>query len=266
MSADVKDAGKSNTQKGLKLVQYQRSKFSSENKESAVVEEIVSQATEKETLSFAKILGSKDQAEPLSKEQSTSATVNQIDAPTTPNSHPLQYSWTFWYMHREPGQKIVDYEASTIKIGSFFTVEEFWNVYTHTIRPNDMPIILDLHLFRFGVRPVWEDEMNINGGKWMIRIKKGLASRLWERLVLGIIGNQFEHFDQVCGAVLSIRNSEDIISLWNKTAHDAAINISIRDSIKSILGISHDTIMEYKAHNDSLRDNSSFRNTDIYKT
>ncbi|PVU97860.1 hypothetical protein BB561_000226 [Smittium simulii] len=200
-------------------------------------------------------------------DQNTADTIETLnDTDATSLQHPLNDSWTFWYMHREPGQKILNYEAATINIASFSTVDEFWNVYTHLRRPNDMPTVLDFHLFKLGVRPVWEDQSNILGGKWMIRIKKGLASRLWERLVLAIVGNQFDVEDEVCGAVLSIRNSEDIISLWNKTANDASINISIRDSIKIILGISNDTIMEYKAHNDSLRDNSSFRNTDVYKS
>lgn len=38
-------------------------------------------------------------------------------------------------------------------------------------------------MFRQGVRPVWEDAANINGGKWIVRLKKGLASRYWENLV-----------------------------------------------------------------------------------
>lgn len=28
-----------------------------------------------------------------------------------------------------------------------------------------------------------QDETNINGGKWIVRLKKGLADRLWENLV-----------------------------------------------------------------------------------
>ncbi|OLY83433.1 Eukaryotic translation initiation factor 4E type 2 [Smittium mucronatum] len=195
--------------------------------------------------------------------QDTSAPVSSEKKPG--GNHPLQYQWTFWFMHRYPGQKIVDYEAAISKISSFKTIEEFWDVYSYICRPSDMPTVSDFHLFKYGVRPVWEDEINIEGGKWMIRIKKGLSSRLWERLIFAIIGNQFQVGEEICGAVLSIRNSEDIISLWNKTANDAAINISIRDTIKTVLQIPSETVMEYKAHNDSLRDNSSFRNTEVYK-
>ena len=70
--------------------------------------------------------------------------------------------------------------------------------------------------------------MNINGGKWIVRVKKGLAGRYWESLVLAIIGDQFDVQDEICGAVLSIRGSEDIISVWNKTSSNGKINLKIR--------------------------------------
>ncbi|CAO3682340.1 unnamed protein product [Rhizopus stolonifer] len=151
------------------------------------------------------------------------------------------------------------------KIATFKTVEEFWAVYSHLRRPSELPNISDYHLFKQGVRPVWEDDVNINGGKWIVRIKKGLASRYWELLVLAIIGDQFEVDDEICGAVLSIRGSEDIISLWNKTSSNGKINLKIRDTIKRQLNLPAEIIMEYKTHNDALRDKSSFRNTDVFR-
>jgi hypothetical protein len=30
---------------------------------------------------------------------------------------------------------------------------------------------------------MWEDEANINGGKWIVRLKKGVAARYWEEIV-----------------------------------------------------------------------------------
>ncbi|KAG2236391.1 hypothetical protein INT48_008373 [Thamnidium elegans] len=176
--------------------------------------------------------------------------------------HALRYGWVFWFMHRSPGEKITNYEAAMKKIATFNTVEEFWAVYSHLRRPSDLPNISDYHLFKQGVRPVWEDQVNINGGKWIVRVKKGLASRYWESLVLAIIGDQFDVNDEICGAVLSIRGSEDIISVWNKTSSNAKINLKIRDTIKKHLSLPSETTMEYKTHNDALRDNSSFRNTD----
>lgn len=59
----------------------------------------------------------------------------------------------------------------------------------------------------------------------MVRLKKGIASRYWEDVILAVIGEQFDVGSEVCGAVLSVRNTEDIISIWNKTADNLeAIN------------------------------------------
>lgn len=43
------------------------------------------------------------------------------------------------------------------------------------------------------------------GGQLLVRLKKGLASRAWENLVLAIIGEQFDVGNEICGAVVSVR-------------------------------------------------------------
>lgn len=46
--------------------------------------------------------------------------------------------------------------------------------------------------------------------------------------LLAIIGEQFIVGNEICGAVISVRGNEDIISLWNRTANDSAITVGIR--------------------------------------
>ncbi|CAG8680677.1 20358_t:CDS:2 [Cetraspora pellucida] len=192
-------------------------------------------------------------------------TRQQFTPSPTSEIHPLHFTWVFWFMHRSPGSKILNYESSMKKIAAFSSIEDFWAVYSHLRRPHELPNISDYHLFKQGVRPVWEDDTNINGGKWIVRLKKGLASRYWESLVMAVIGDQFDVGTEICGAVLSIRSSEDILSLWNQSAHEGRINLKIRDTMKRVLNLPGETIMEYKTHNDALKDNSSFRNTDVFR-
>lgn len=33
-----------------------------------------------------------------------------------------------------------------------------------------------------------QDEANKDGGKWIVRLRKGLASRCWENLLLALLG------------------------------------------------------------------------------
>jgi translation initiation factor 4E len=87
--------------------------------------------------------------------------------------------------------------------------------------------VSDYHFFKEGIRPVWEDDENKRGGKWIMRLKKGVADRYWEELLMALIGDQFvEAADEVCGFVLSVRSGEDVFSIWTK--NDGGRNIKIR--------------------------------------
>ncbi|KAJ3213746.1 Eukaryotic translation initiation factor 4E type 2 [Clydaea vesicula] len=127
------------------------------------------------------------------------------------------------------------------------------------LRPKDLDPITDLVLFKKGLKPIWEDSPQ--GGKWIIRLKKGIASRYWENLLLALIGDQFKVGEEICGAVISVRQTEDILSLWNKDATNKDVTYKIKETLKVVLDLPEKISMEYKAHNSSLADNSSFRNT-----
>jgi translation initiation factor 4E len=145
-----------------------------------------------------------------------------------PESHPLRNKWVFWW--RPPIQKgqggFIDYEKTIHAMCHCSTVEEFMTVYGHLKRPSTLPTMSEYHFFKFGIRPIWEDEVNKEGGKWVIRIKKGVADRYWELLILALSGDQFgDAGDEVCGAVVSVRNGEDIISIWTRNSGGRVLKI-----------------------------------------
>ena len=88
----------------------------------------------------------------------------------------------------------------------------------------------------------------VNGGKWIVRLKKGVAARYWEDVILAIVGGQFNVGDEICGAVLSVRYNEDIISLWNKSAESRKLCMQIRETLRTVMGLPADAVMEYKKH------------------
>eukprot|EP00297_Palpitomonas_bilix_P017188 CAMPEP_0113870280 /NCGR_PEP_ID=MMETSP0780_2-20120614/2000_1 /TAXON_ID=652834 /ORGANISM="Palpitomonas bilix" /LENGTH=183 /DNA_ID=CAMNT_0000855543 /DNA_START=257 /DNA_END=808 /DNA_ORIENTATION=+ /assembly_acc=CAM_ASM_000599 len=180
--------------------------------------------------------------------------------------HPLNSPYTLWFMRRTPGGKVEEkYENNIKMIATFSTVEGFWRYYNNLMRPADLPSTSDYHMFREGIKPIWEDPANAKGGKWMIRLKKGLASKYWEDLMIAMCGEQFEHAEHVCGAVVSVRYHEDIVSLWTKDCTAKEINDSISDDLRKALDLPASAVLEFKAHDASLRDKSSFRNTDVFR-
>nr|CAB3241806.1 eukaryotic translation initiation factor 4E type 2-like [Phallusia mammillata] len=201
-----------------------------------------------------------------SEEAKENSVPSYKDVVPGPGEHPLQYTYCIWYSKKQPGraQDAASFEKNMNVIGTFCSVEQFWKIYSHMIRVNEMAGHSDIHVFKGGIKPLWEDKANRLGGKWIVRLRKGLVARCWENLILAMLGEQFMVGDEVCGAVISIRFQEDIISIWNRTAGDEQVTSRIRDTLRRVLNLPPNTVMEYKTHNESLKDKSSFRNTDIF--
>ncbi|KAL5531705.1 hypothetical protein ACEPAG_4582 [Sanghuangporus baumii] len=240
---------------------------------------------------------------PSTKEKlSGNAGSNGLDPETL---HPLRNTWVFWFrQQRMPGNKVINYEEGIKRISSFASIESFWMLWSHLNPPSNVQPTTDYLLFHSGVRrPVWEDPLNSQGGKWIIRLKKGVSDRLWEALVMAVIGDQFDECEptnigglggtpsgvadasswrtgvngentsagngngsttssnepEICGCTISVRQHEDILTVWNKHGYDLRVNQRIRDTIKRVLDLPPNTVLEYKTNNDSLQDKSSFR-------
>ncbi|MPC43585.1 Eukaryotic translation initiation factor 4E type 2 [Portunus trituberculatus] len=65
-------------------------------------------------------------------------------------------------------------------------------------------------------------------------------------------------------SVLVASQQEDIISVWNRTAQDTATTTRIRDTLKRVLNLPPNTVMEYKTHNDSLKQENLWRPPPLY--
>ncbi|KAK3679637.1 hypothetical protein LTR78_000012 [Recurvomyces mirabilis] len=169
--------------------------------------------------------------------------------PRDPAAWPLKHSWVIYY--RPPTGKTTDYEKSIKPLCRISTVQEFWTVYSHLRRPSQLPTVSDYHFFRAGTRPVWEDEANKKGGKWIMRLKKGVADRFWEDLLLAIIGDQFsESGDEVCGLVVSVRQGEDVFSLWTKGESRGG---KMREGVKRVLGVGGEAVeVSWRSHGESI--------------
>lgn len=139
------------------------------------------------------------------------------------------------------------------KLKTCTTIEEFWHIYSHLARPNELPPSIDYHFFREGIVPLWEDAANQKGGKWVVRMKKGLGNRCWEDILLAVLGDQFGLRDEICGVVMQCKLQEDVLSIWNRNASDRNIRLRIRDVLKEALSIPFNHLLEYKAHDQSIR-------------
>ncbi|KLU88390.1 translation initiation factor eIF4E3 [Magnaporthiopsis poae ATCC 64411] len=186
-----------------------------------------------------------------------SASASASTASIGPVRHTLRTPWVFWF--RPPISKAngyIEYEKTLHAMAEVGTAEDFFSVYAHLKRPSALPLVSDYHLFRKGVRPIWEDDENRKGGKWIVRLKKGVADRYWEDLLFAIVGDQFsDASEEVCGAVLSVRNGEDILSVWVR--RDGGKVVKIRETLKRVVGFPPDTKVEWKSHEGSIQQRSA---------
>nr|XP_018266437.1 uncharacterized protein I303_00412 [Kwoniella dejecticola CBS 10117]OBR88595.1 hypothetical protein I303_00412 [Kwoniella dejecticola CBS 10117] len=134
--------------------------------------------------------------------------------------HPLRQDWSISYVHRPPGAK-VDYEKEIRKVATFGSIESFLHLYSHITPPNELPPVTDILVFESRIkRPgVWEEMRD--GGKFTIRLVHPITPLLFENLLLALIADQFEETDHVVGCVLSVRQTEDILSVWVEEENDS---------------------------------------------
>lgn len=106
---------------------------------------------------------------------------------------PLQYHWTFWYdKHSESESASSDYdERLYVLYEDVADIAAFYRVYNNY--PWDkVPQRDTVHIFRKGVRPVWEDPENLKGGCWKFRVPKRKAQAFFHEIAILCISNEFQ--------------------------------------------------------------------------
>ncbi|KAH7724872.1 translation initiation factor 4E [Aphelenchoides avenae] len=167
--------------------------------------------------------------------------------------HPLQHRWTLWYLK---GDRNKDWEDCLKQVSSFDTVEGFWALYNHLQPASGLNWGSDYYLFREGIKPMWEDENNVKGGRWMVQVDKqkraATLDQYWLDLLLAMIGCQFEdHCDFICGAAVNVRQKGDKICLWTQDSLKDDVNLKIGQIIKKKLNIPDAEPIRYEVHKDA---------------
>lgn len=163
----------------------------------------------------------------------------------------LENSWCFWHdKYLGPAQSVEEYEASLQKLCTFSTIQDFWKNFNNLPPIDKLKVKSSFHLMKAGIRPIWEDPENANGGFWAMRVRREDTEHTWKELVLASIGEQFgpvlANEDDICGVTVSLRQYDNIIQVWNSNA-SANVN-AVLARIKSIVPNVEFRNPFYKAH------------------
>ncbi|KAA1478700.1 translation initiation factor eIF4e [Dentipellis sp. KUC8613] len=183
-----------------------------------------------------------------------------IPDPQTPGvmtkapEHPLQYTWTIYHdtkskmpftpatadgLHPQPAEA-GDYEAGLTTIGDFDTVESYCRYFNWLKPPSKLDRNSNYHLFKLGIKPMWEDAANAQGGKWVLTMKNNpaLLDRCWQWLTMALVGEELDEGDEICGAVVSLRSKVDRIQLWTRSKDDVEKINGIGRKLVKLLDVS----------------------------
>ena len=168
------------------------------------------------------------------------------------DGNPLARKYTLWYSSPAETKDAESFKDSIKPLATFGTVEDFWAVYQHLLRPDKVEARTCYHLFQEGVQPMWEDEANKEGGRWHVWFQKGYSSRLWEDLLMAIIGNQFEEGESITGIEIRTKVRGDSISVWNKDASNDTQKESVKQDFLKALNAPEGLHLEYENFKESI--------------
>ncbi|XP_070137391.1 eukaryotic translation initiation factor 4E type 2 isoform X3 [Drosophila bipectinata] len=122
-----------------------------------------------------------------------------------PGENRLQHTYCLWFSRKGTQRAAADYSKSLHVVGRCASVQQWWSLYSHLIRPTALKPYRELSLFKQGIKPMWEDPANSKGGQWVIRLRKNKIERAWENVCMAMLGEQFLVGDEICGIVLQTK-------------------------------------------------------------
>jgi translation initiation factor 4E len=163
--------------------------------------------------------------------------------------------WVLWYDNPRDMTEGQTWKENLKYCGTFSNAQEFWQIFNNVLPASKLTIGSNYHVFMEGVEPMWEDPQNIDGGKFVLTMHKkdsmaGKCDEWWLFTILAVIGETMDMSgDEICGAVVSIRKSQDRIALWLKSCdREACTQVGLR--WKKALEVSSKTSLKYQSHKD----------------
>ena len=160
--------------------------------------------------------------------------INNVENPPSNevnNFHKLNDEWTLWaHLPHDTEWNLTSYK----EIMSFNTVEEALTLY-ETL-PDKMIKNCMLFLMRKGIKPIWEDEKNKNGGCFSYKIPNKITIPTWKHCSYKLMGETVTKDNaiknDINGITISPKRNFCIIKIWLSNC-----NNQNPEKIQDIMGI-----------------------------
>ena len=159
--------------------------------------------------------------------------------------HYLNSVWTLWY--HNPNDSNWDM-TSYHKVMDIKTVEGLWDMF-HVLKSSHFQSGM-FFLMKSGIKPMWEDSHNVDGGCWSFRVSKKEVSKTWQELTILVLGEclmkEPNYSKIINGISISPKRSFSIVKIWN---NNAKVNES--ELLNDVAGLNMAEIM-FKPHVESI--------------
>ncbi|KAI9769009.1 MAG: hypothetical protein M1839_003839 [Geoglossum umbratile] len=172
---------------------------------------------------------------------------------------PLRHIWQFWSDKHAPNtssDKSNSYEERLKPLETASTIKVFWEILNN-VEPSRMYLKDSYHFFKKGVKPIWEDPRNVNGGCWTFRVNKSTSEAFWSEILVLVVGEQLqevvERGDDICGVTISARFNSHLIMIWNRDGSNQASVNKILERVLEMLSPHLKPLPQnyyYKKHSD----------------
>nr|CAD7445564.1 unnamed protein product [Timema bartmani] len=160
------------------------------------------------------------------------------------------------------GVKHVDVNCCNSHMDSCHNVLGRLRLFHHIKQASELKQGCDYSLFKKGILPMWEDDANKRGGRWLINLEKKHRghdlNNYWLEVLLCLIGEAFDDYhEDVCGAVVNIRAKGDKIGIWTADALKSQSVLEIGRKVKTRLNINRNMPIGYQIHKDTMAKSGS---------
>jgi len=138
----------------------------------------------------------------------------------------LNKQWEFFLDNGSWAENPDEYLTVMKRLCTVSSIQNFWT-YVNWMKQTMMKVCtpeatdkFSLRMFRSGVRPIWEDQNNRYGGKWIIPFRdENMDSHdmwvRWQEVLMCLVGGTFCRDNAICGCVLAAKaNGRKEIQIW----------------------------------------------------
>lgn len=130
---------------------------------------------------------------------------------------------------------------------SISTTKDLVAFYSQFNKPKNLPAGSEVFLFKKGIKPLWEDPQNVNGGSFFLHIKKSFANKIWENLLLSILSPEQPELECINGIIMRVLKLEVVFFVWTRAVTGKEEQFMIK-WMKETTGLSSKIKLEFKPH------------------